>query len=151
MAVEPGMAQLSDILDDRIGTHVRNIARLIIDAKAAAFRPLGITVPQYSALLALKHLQPSSAAQLARSGLGTPQSIATMLTNLERKDLITRQTSPLHQKLVEVRLTGLGERTIDDADALAAGIERGLRAAIGEKLFESLSSIERIAAEQLGD
>lgn len=151
MAVEPGMAQLSGVLDDRIGTRVRNIARLIIDAKAAAFRPLGITVPQYSTLLALKHLQPSSAAQLARSGLGTPQSIATMLTNLERKDLISRQASPLHQKLVEVRLTEVGERTIDDADELAASIERGLRAAIGEELFESLASIERIAAEQLGD
>lgn len=151
MTVEPGLAQLSAVLDDRIGTHVRRIARLIIDAKADAIRPLGITVPQYSTLLALKHLQPSSAAQLARSGLGTPQSIATMLANLERKGLIERQASHLHQKLMEVRLTELGGRTVDEADLLAAGIERDLRVGIGEKLFESLVTIERIATESLSD
>nr|WP_202026511.1 MarR family transcriptional regulator [Rhodococcus sp. MS16] len=136
---------MSEVLDDRIGTHVRRIARLLIDAKAAALQPLGITVAQYSTLLSVKHLEPSSAAQLSRTGLGTPQSIATMLTTLEGKGLINRQASPIHQKLVEVRLTLLGVKTVDEADELAAGIEDDLRKAIGEELFSSIITIERVA------
>ena len=141
--------RLSEVLDDRIGTRIRHIARLIIDAKAAALRPLDITVPQYSTLLAVKHLEPSSAAQLARSGLGTPQSIATMLSTLENKGLVSRRASPMHQKLVEVRLTALGAKTIEEADELAAGIEAELRRAIGEDLFDAVVRIEQVAREIL--
>lgn len=147
MAESDGISHLSEVLDDRIGTHVRQIARLLIDAKAAALQPLGITVPQYSTLLSVKHLEPSSAAQLSRTGLGTPQSIATMLSTLEGKGLINRQASPIHQKLVEVRLTLLGVKTVDEADELAAGIEDDLRKAIGEELFGSIITIEQVAKE----
>ncbi|MFB7860280.1 MarR family winged helix-turn-helix transcriptional regulator [Rhodococcus qingshengii] len=149
MAENEGVSHLFEILDDRIGTHIRRIARLLIDAKAAALQPLGITVPQYSTLLSVKHLEPSSAAQLSRIGLGTPQSIATMLTTLESKGLIKRQTSPMHQKLVEVRLTRLGVKTVDEADELAATIENDLRKAIGENLFSNVITIENIAKELL--
>ena len=149
MTEDADIDRLSQVLDDRIGTRIRHIARMIIDAKAAALRPLGITVPQYSTLLAVKHLEPSSAAQLARTGLGTPQSIATMLSSLEGKGLVSRRPSPMHQKLIEVRLTALGTKTIDEADELAAGIETELREAIGEDLFQGVVRIEQIAGELL--
>lgn len=149
MTEDADIDRLSQVLDDRIGTRIRHIARMIIDAKAAALRPLGITVPQYSTLLALKHLEPSSAAQLARTGLGTPQSIATMLSSLEGKGLVSRRPSPMHQKLIEVRLTALGTKTIDEADELAAGIETELREAVGEDLFQGVVRIEQIAGELL--
>lgn len=149
MTEDADIDRLAQVLDDRIGTRIRHIARMIIDAKAAALGPLGITVPQYSTLLAVKHLEPSSAAQLARTGLGTPQSIATMLSSLEGKGLVSRRPSPMHQKLIEVRLTALGTKTIDEADELAAGIETELREAIGEDLFQGVVRIEQIAGELL--
>lgn len=141
--------RLSEVLDDRLGTHIRRIARLIIDAKAAALRPLDITVPQYATLLSIKHLEPTSAAQLARTGTGTPQATATMLSTLESKGLVSRRPSPMHQKLVEVRLTALGAETIEEADSLAADIEAKLRTEIGEELFNSVITIERIAKDLL--
>lgn len=140
---------LSDVLDDRLGTHIRRISRLIIDAKAAALRPLDLTVPQYATLLSVRHLEPTSAAQLARTGQGTPQATATMLSTLESKGLISRRPSPMHQKLVEVRLTTLGTKAIEEADDLAAGIEAKLRAGIGEDLFDSVLRIEQIAKDLL--
>ncbi|MFC9516370.1 MarR family winged helix-turn-helix transcriptional regulator [Nocardiaceae bacterium NPDC056970] len=149
MTEDADIDRLAQVLDDRIGTRIRHIARMIIDAKAAALGPLGITVPQYSTLLAVKHLEPSSAAQLARTGLGTPQSIATMLSSLEGKGLVSRRPSPMHQKLIEVRLTALGTKTIDEADELAAGIETELREAVGEDLFQGVVRIEQIAGELL--
>lgn len=140
---------LSDVLEDRLGTHIRRISRLIIDAKAAALRPLDLTVPQYATLLSVRHLEPTSAAQLARTGQGTPQATATMLSTLESKGLISRRPSPMHQKLVEVRLTTLGTKAIEEADDLAAGIEAKLRAGIGEDLFDSVLRIEQIAKDLL--
>ncbi|WP_420879178.1 MarR family winged helix-turn-helix transcriptional regulator [Rhodococcus sp. (in: high G+C Gram-positive bacteria)] len=140
---------LSKVVEDRLGTHIRRIARLIIDAKAAALRPLDLTVPQYSTLLSIRHLEPTSAAQLARTGMGTPQATATMLTTLEGKGLVNRRPSPMHQKLIEVRLTALGAKTIEEADHLAADIETRLRTAIGEDLFDSVLRIEQIATELL--
>ncbi|MBM9838688.1 MarR family transcriptional regulator [Rhodococcus hoagii] len=140
---------LSKVVEDRLGTHIRRIARRIIDAKAQVLRPLDLTVPQYSTLLSVRHLEPTSAAQLARTGTGTPQATATMLSTLEGKGLINRRPSPMHQKLVEVRLTALGAKTIEEADRLAAGIESRLRAAIGEDLFDSVLRIEKIAEDLL--
>lgn len=55
----------------------------------------------------------------------------------------------MHQKLVEVRLTALGAKTVDEADELAAGIEARLREAIGEDLFEGVVRIEQIVGEHL--
>ncbi|WP_137725537.1 MarR family winged helix-turn-helix transcriptional regulator [Prescottella subtropica] len=149
MAGEVEISPLSEVLDDRLGTHIRRIARLIVDAKAAALRPLELTVPQYTTLLSIRHLEPTSAAQLARNGMGTPQATATMLSTLEGKGLVTRRPSPMHQKLVEVRLTTLGAKTIEEADRVAAGIESTLRTAIGEELFDSVLRIEQIARDLL--
>ncbi|MGN5239208.1 MULTISPECIES: MarR family transcriptional regulator [unclassified Rhodococcus (in: high G+C Gram-positive bacteria)] len=149
MTNEAGNNSLSEVLDDRLGTHIRRIARLIIDAKASALRPLDLTVPQYATLLSIRHLEPTSAAQLARTGMGTPQATGTMLSTLESKGLISRRPSPMHQKLVEVRLTTLGAKAIEEADDLAAGIEAKLRAGIGEDLFEGVLRIERIAKDLL--
>ncbi|CAM3258802.1 MarR family transcriptional regulator [Prescottella defluvii] len=149
VAEEVDSNPLSEVLDDRLGTHIRRIARLIIDAKTAALRPLDLTVPQYSTLLSVKHLEPTSAAQLARTGMGTPQATATMLSTLENKGLISRRPSPMHQKLIEVRLTALGAKTIEEADDLAEGIESRLRAAIGEELFDSVLRIEQVAEDLL--
>lgn len=56
---------------------------------------------------------------------------------------------PMHQKLVEVRLTALGAETIEEADSLAADIEAKLRTEIGEELFNSVITIERIAKDLL--
>jgi DNA-binding MarR family transcriptional regulator len=140
---------LSKVVEDRLGTHIRRIARLIIDAKAAALRPLDLTVPQYATLLSVRHLEPTSAAQLARTGTGTPQATATMLSTLESKGLISRRPSPMHRKLVEVRLTSLGAKAIEEADDLAVDIESRLRAAIGEELFDGVLRIEQIAKDLL--
>lgn len=149
MTEDAGSRPLSEVLDDRIGTHIRRIAQLLIAAKATALRPLGLTVPQYAALLSVKHLEPTSAAQLSRNGMGSPQAAATMLATLEGKGLVSRRPSPMHQKLIEVRLTALGTETIEEADHLAAGVEAKLRAGIGEDLFDGVLRIEKIAEDLL--
>ncbi|MFF4158791.1 MarR family winged helix-turn-helix transcriptional regulator [Streptomyces sp. NPDC001678] len=109
---------------ERLGLHIKRVEQELMAAKHAALRPLGLTVPQYAALYMLDEQPGLSAAALARACLVTPQTIATVLSNLESKGLITRQPHPWHRKVTEVRLTDDGRRLLGQADAEAVAIER---------------------------
>lgn len=106
--------------------HLKRVEQELMAAKHAALRPLGLTVPQYVVLYTLAEHQGISAAALARACLVTPQTIATVLTNLEAKALITRRPHPWHRKVAEVQLTDEGQRVLVRADAEAVTIEREL-------------------------
>ncbi|MFJ1706891.1 MarR family winged helix-turn-helix transcriptional regulator [Kitasatospora sp. NPDC088346] len=109
---------------ERLGLHIKRVEQELMAAKHAALRPLGLTVPQYAALYTLDAQPGLSAAALARACLVTPQTVATVLTNLEAKGLITRQPHPWHRKVAEVRLTDDGRRLLAQADTQAVAIER---------------------------
>ncbi|MGW4163307.1 MarR family winged helix-turn-helix transcriptional regulator [Streptomyces sp. NPDC004788] len=109
---------------ERLGLHIKRVEQELMAAKHAALRPLGLTVPQYAALYTLDEHPGLSAAALARACLVTPQTIATVLANLEAKALITRRPHPWHRKVTEVHLTDDGRRLLAQADAKAVAIER---------------------------
>lgn len=133
--------RLHEALDQRIGTHIKRVEQHIVAAKTEGLRPLGLTVPQYAALFAIDYLQPTSAAQLAREAMLTQQTMSTILANLESKNLVIREPSQVHQKVMLVRLTDAGERMLAAADAIAAEIEEHLRARIGDDDFAALKRI----------
>lgn len=118
---------------DRLGLHLKRVEQELMAAKHAALRPLGLTVPQYVALYAIGEQPGISAAALARACLVTPQTIATVLANLEAKTLITRQPHPWHHNVAEVQLTDDGRRLLEQADAEVVAIERGLANAYSAK------------------
>jgi len=149
MTADTPTGQLNQVLEARIGTHVKKLEQAIVAAKSDALRPLGTTVPQYAALLAISRLQPTSAAQLARVCLTTPQTMSTILANLEAKGLIQRQVSAIHQKLIEVVLTDRGQDLLKQADEAAQAIESSLLSLIGPDRFDSLIEITRIVTEHL--
>lgn len=108
----------------RLGLHIKRAEQELIAAKTAALRPLGLTVPQYSALMFIAAQPGISAAALARECLVTPQTMATVLTNLEAKQLVTRKPHPWHRNATELTLTPDGQRLLDQADKLASAIEQ---------------------------
>lgn len=139
--------------EERIGPHIKRTEQELIAAKTAALRPFGLTVPQYSALAYIA-LQPGvSAAALARSCLVTPQTMATVLNNLENKQLVTRQPHPWHRNANELTLTADGQALIERADAAASAIEQHIADAFTPaeqvQLIELLGRIShRLAAIQ---
>lgn len=135
--------------DGRLGFVIKRAEQALIARKTAALREFGLTVPQYAALLLLADAGDTgmSAAQLARESLVTPQTMATVLANLEAKALIERGPSPLHQKIVVNRLTAAGTALLTDADAAARHVERQLADAFTEpELAEFTSLLERAIA-----
>ncbi|SFE40033.1 DNA-binding transcriptional regulator, MarR family [Actinoplanes philippinensis] len=128
-------------IDDRLGLVIKRAEQALIARKTAVLREFGLTVPQYAALLLLSGGDGMSAAQLARESLVTPQTMATVLTNLETKGLIERDQSPLHQKVVVNRVTPAGAALLTGADAAAVRVERSLAAAYTDTERKQLAEL----------
>ncbi len=140
-------------VDERLGFHVKRVEQELMGLKHAALRPVGLTVPQYSALLLLEGQAGISGAALARACMVTPQTMSTILANLEAKGLIERSQHPWHRNVLETRLTEEGKRVLDLADAAAIAIERRVAAEFTDKERTQLIALlgRCSAAVQQGD
>jgi DNA-binding MarR family transcriptional regulator len=122
----PAMADAKAVGAGRLGHTIKRAEQALIGRKTAVLREFDLTVPQYSVLLLLSVSDGMSAAQLARESMVTPQTMATVLTNLERAGLVTRAHSELHQKLVVNRITRAGSTVLKKADRAALAVEGAL-------------------------
>lgn len=73
---------------------------------------LGLTEGQFGVLEILFHLGPQSAGALSRKSFRSGGHITTVLDNLERRKLVTRERLPEDRRSVIVRLTPAGRRLI---------------------------------------
>ncbi|MFJ9691559.1 MarR family winged helix-turn-helix transcriptional regulator [Kitasatospora sp. NPDC101183] len=128
---------------DRLGHAVKRAEQALIAEKSRALRTVDLTVPQYVALLVLQQSSGMSGAQLARECMVTPQTMTTILTNLENKGLISREPSSVHQKVLVTRLTRSGRALAKKADTLALGVE--------QRLTDALSAAEQAQLRDLLD
>jgi DNA-binding MarR family transcriptional regulator len=144
------MNNFEDEMDRRLGSRLKRAEQVLSAEKARVLRPFELTVPQYATLLYLRHVTAASAAQLARASLVSPQTMATILTNLELKGLVERTTSLLHQKVLETRLTEAGSALVDSADVVAKGVEERILAALGAHDAEMLKKLLDVAIGAIG-
>ncbi|MGA5817680.1 MarR family winged helix-turn-helix transcriptional regulator [Kitasatospora sp. NPDC094028] len=128
---------------DRLGHAIKRAEQALIGEKTRVLRTVDLTVPQYVTLLVLQQSAGMSGAQLARECMVTPQTMTTILTNLETKGLITREPSSVHQKVLVAKLTRSGRALTKKADALARGVE--------ERLAEAFDEAERAQLRELLD
>jgi DNA-binding MarR family transcriptional regulator len=113
---------------ERLGLVIKRAEQALIAEKTRVLQEFHLTVPQYAVLIVLLQSTQASAAQLARACLVTPQTMATVLTNLEDKGLIERAVSPLHQRVRVIRLTAAGTELVQRADPAVLAVERRLAA-----------------------
>ena len=125
----------------RLGSFIKRAEQALIAAKTAALGRHHLTVPQYGALLMLAYLPEASAAQLSRACLVTPQTMATIVENLERDGLVTREPSAMHRRVVSVRLTELGRSLIHAADRDARAVEQRLAASFAPAEADQLRQL----------
>ncbi len=94
-------------------------------------KPAGITALQYTALTVLRRRDGLSSAQLARNSFVTAQSMADMVTALDRRGLIARRRDPGNRRVLLISLTDTGRELLaayDEAvDALEEQMLGGLR------------------------
>ncbi len=143
------MARMEMPVTERLGLHIKRVEQELMAAKHAALRPFGLTVPQYAALYTLADRPGLSAAALARACLVTPQTVATVLANLEAKDLVVRRPHPWHRKVTEVHLTDEGRRLLALADVEAVAVERRIADGFSPEERERLIELLGRASAQL--
>jgi DNA-binding MarR family transcriptional regulator len=141
MSKPSGVAGLEAEIASRLGHTFKRAEQALISEKTNALRPFDLTVPQYSVLLALSYTPGASGAQLARVCLVTPQTMTTVLSNLETKGFIERKPSSVHQKVLVTELTRAGRAVLKKADAKARAVE--------DRLGEAFDATERATLVEL--
>jgi DNA-binding MarR family transcriptional regulator len=149
LSTRSGIAALDAENASRLGHAIKAAEQALTSMKANALREFELTVPQYSAMVALSFVPGASGAQLARICAVTPQTMATVLANLETKGLIQRAPSDVHQKVLVTRLTRSGQALVRKADAKAKAIEDRLAKAFDAAERDTLGKLLERAVEAL--
>jgi DNA-binding MarR family transcriptional regulator len=98
-----------------------------------ALRELRLTMPQYVTLDLLAKNPGLSGAELARRSFVTPQTMNTIITNLEEAGLITRRVHAEFGTILQSYLTENGEQILLQAQQKVKEVERQITAALNEK------------------
>jgi DNA-binding MarR family transcriptional regulator len=93
--------------------------------QTAAFRPYGLTPPQFNILRILRgqHPLPATVALLIDRMLDKTSNASRIVDKLEEKQLVTRKVCPANRRAVDIRITDAGLallQRIEDEDALAS-------------------------------
>ena len=88
--------------------------------QAAAFKPYGLTLPQFNILRILRgqHPLPATVALLIDRMLDKTSNASRIVDKLEEKQLVTRKVCPANRRAVDIRITEAGLdllRRIDDS------------------------------------
>ena len=110
--------------EEYLCTRIRRAEQALMGHHEAVLRGYGLTMTQYTVLLAISREGGMSGAQLARAAGVTQQTMATVLSGLEAKRLITRQPSPVHAKVLIAALTQQGQQVLNHAYQEVNALER---------------------------
>jgi DNA-binding MarR family transcriptional regulator len=112
-AAPPNLLYLTKQLELAVRAHLDDL-----------LRPAAITVLQYTALTVLERRSDLTTAELARNSFVTDQTMADMVTALDDRGLIARDTDPRDRRRRVIRLTPAGERLLDRFREPVAELER---------------------------
>jgi DNA-binding MarR family transcriptional regulator len=128
-------------IENDICIRIRRSEQALMAHHEAVLRTYGLTMTQYTVLLLLSREGGMSGAQLARSCGVTQQSMSSVLTNMETKELIRRETSPVHAKVQIATLTDEGQALLDRAYQEVVILERALTDAFTPSEHASLCEL----------
>jgi DNA-binding MarR family transcriptional regulator len=102
---------------------------------------LGLTLAQWKVLVQLLVEPGRSSADIARSSVVSQQAISGLVARLEKEALLTRAPHPEHGRIQRLTTTARGRKLALDADESVRGLERELRAWLGEEDAEQLREL----------
>lgn len=86
--------------------------------QAAAFKPYGLTLPQFNILRILRgqHPLPATVALLIDRMLDKTSNASRIVDRLEEKKLVTRTVCPANRRAVDIRITKTGLELLEHID-----------------------------------
>jgi len=127
--------------DRRIGRVLKRAEQSLLQAKAAALKPVGLTLAQYVALGELEQQPSVTGSTLARACLVTPQAMMVVLKTLEEGGLIARSPHPRHSNVLELHISAAGREALHAGRQQVAPIERRVLRAFSEAELDTLADL----------
>jgi DNA-binding MarR family transcriptional regulator len=122
-------------LDTLPGYALAQVYRMLRHATDDALRELCLTTPQWGALGCMAKNDGISGAELARMHHVTPQTMNSVLQNLEHHGLIRREPHPTQGTVLRVFLTDAGHARLAEATRLVEEVQ--------ERMLVPLSASEQ--------
>ena len=107
---------MDQVTTGRVGYLIKRAQTVLHDAMAEALGSHDLTVAQFAVLTGLDEEPGLSNADLARRAFVTPQSMHTVLQELERLHFVVRRPHPRHRRVLQAQLTEAGRRTLKSAN-----------------------------------
>ena len=108
------------------------LSHLVRQQINALLAPLGLTFPKYSALKAIEDKQALTNADLARSCLVRPQTMNSVVRDLQAAGLISAAAAPDHNLKILYSLTPQAKELLAQAHAIVQGLENAFLVGLGE-------------------
>ena len=137
--------------EESLGKLLKRTEQTLLRAKSAAVKTVGLTLPQYVALVELAARPGITGAELARACLVSPQAMMVVLKAMEEQGLVERTQHPLHQTVLEIHLTRVGREAFSSAGECAQPIERRIAEALSSKELETLKALLRRCIDAVAD
>ncbi|RZK24597.1 MAG: MarR family transcriptional regulator [Hymenobacter sp.] len=118
--------------------------------QAVAFKPYGLTGPQFNVLRILRgqHPLPATVALLIDRMLDKTSNASRIVDKLEEKKFVTRTVCPANRRAVDIRITETGLRLLRqiDDEGLADPARAGLHNLTATELRQLNSLLDKIRA-----
>ena len=112
-------------------------------------RPQGVTTAQLHVMKIIRAEPGASGAQLARACYITPQSVQTLLKQLEKGGWIRRVKDSVNDRILTAELTPSGERLLLAAEKTAQVIEARFWQGVPEGSVKALNTVLERCLENL--
>lgn len=118
--------------------------RSMLDARLRAVQMTGI---QYTILSLVDRHEGISSAELSRRFFVTAQTMNEIINGMVKRGLLSRKEDADNKRILRLKLTARGRKTLKDCDAIADEIEQSafdwMAGAEQERLRESLRALTR--------
>ncbi len=119
--------------------------------QAAAFRPYGLTLPQFNILRILRgqHPQPATVALLIDRMLDKTSNASRIVDRLEEKQLVTRCVCPVNRRAVDIRITDAGLELLGriEAEDILNPVRLGLGAFSADELHQLNELLDKMRSD----
>ena len=117
------------------------LSHLVRQQINALLAPLGLTFPKYSALKAIEDKQALTNADLARSCLVRPQTMNSVVRDLQAAGLISAAAAPDHNLKILYSLTPQAKELLTQAHAIVQGLENAFLVGLGEAKVQEMQEM----------
>jgi DNA-binding MarR family transcriptional regulator len=115
----------------------------------AALAPRKLTAIQYTVLSVIGSREGLSSAELSRRFFVTPQTMNELIGGLQQRNLILRKEDPANRRILRMRLTAEGRRTVKACDDLADKVERDVFGFLSAEDYERFRDLSRRISHEL--